>query len=358
MSSLKFLVHKNRKLDASINFDKISILFLSQNRVGDTLITTPIFSALKRVYPNCTIDILLSRRNAETLENNPHIRLRYIIKQKPFDLVNIIFRVRKRRYDFVVDLIPSKSATSTAICLLCKASYTVGLIRENDFAYDIKVAPLIRSDSGGVGIRMVENVAQVLRPFGITPSLDTLKTEYYPNADSFKFAQQVVDKLVVTSGRNGKSLTVGINISASKQAKFWGVENFIGMAKSIQKIYPSASIIILYSNAYKLEAEQISKQGNVALCDETKSLSEFAAIISKLDLLITPDSASVHLADIYHVPLVILTSEPHNQQYWYPILSEFETLHAPAHQPISHISLSEVEAAFVKLARRVDFDLG
>jgi len=353
MSMLKLLIHRDRRLDGGTNFNQISILFLSQNRIGDTLITTPIYAALKRTYPNCVIDVLLSRGNAQTLINSPHIRSRHIIKQKPFDLLGMIFQIRKQRYDFIVDLVPSKSATSTAICLLGKSRYTVGLIRENDYAYDIKVEPLIGSANNNHGVRMLENVAQLLQPFGITPNLGSLKTEYYPSEEATRFAQQVMDKVIRNSQDGDQATVIGINISASKPSKYWGRENFQEVIKSIRRVFPSAIIVVLYSSDYRCEAEEISTQLNVSLCDETKSLSEFAAVISRLGILITPDSASVHFADIYHVPLVILTSEPSNQQYWYPVLSDFEILHAPAHQPIRYIGVSEVEGAFIKLAKRI-----
>ena len=356
MSLLKSMVEKNRNLDSDIDINKSSILFLSQNRIGDTLITTPIYAALKHSYPDCIIDVLLSRRNVETLEDNPHIRLRYVIKRKPFDLFSVIWSIRKQKYDFVVDLIPSKSATSTAICLLSKSCYTVGLARDNDFAYDIKVVPLIGNTNNNKEVRMVENVAQLLRPFGIIPSLKNLKTEFYPNSKAMEFAQSVVNKLLPTSKEANKKIIIGVNISASKPSKYWGLENFVGLVKSIQNTYQEACILILYSSAYKEDAAEICKRGPAVLCDETKSLAEFAAVISKLELLITPDSASVHLADIYHVPLIILTSEPDDQHYWYPILSEFEPLHAPAQEPVSNIALSEVEASFSRLAQRTLVD--
>lgn len=353
MAALKLLVCRDRKLSGETDIDQVSILFLSQNRIGDTLITTPIYAALKRFYPNCVIDVLLSRGNSQTLFNNPHIRFCHIIKQKPFDLFWVILQIRKRRYDFIVDLVPSKSATSTAICLLGKSRYTVGLIRDNDYAYDIKVEPLIGSTNDSHGVRMLENVAQLLLPFGVIPNLGSLKTEYYLNEEDIQFAQQVMDRVADNSQANDQSSVIGINISASKPSKYWGSENFQEVIKSIQKIFPGSIIILLYSSDYRREAEEISTQRNVPLCDETKSLSEFAAVISKLDILITPDSASVHFADIYHVPLVILTGEPSDQQYWYPVLSEFEILHAPAHQPIRYIGVSEVEEAFFKLAKRI-----
>lgn len=79
---LRWVLPRRKASLHQVDFRTAKVLFLRQNQIGDALISTPIFAALKRHYPAMTIDVLLDRRNAVALEANPHIRKRYIIKQK------------------------------------------------------------------------------------------------------------------------------------------------------------------------------------------------------------------------------------------------------------------------------------
>jgi ADP-heptose:LPS heptosyltransferase len=133
---LRWVLPRRKASLHQVDFRTAKVLFLRQNQIGDALISTPIFAALKRHYPAMTIDVLLDRRNAVALEANPHIRKRYIIKQKKLDILSAIHSIRKERYDIVVDLVHSASSTSTLICLCCNAKVIMGFERPNDFLYD------------------------------------------------------------------------------------------------------------------------------------------------------------------------------------------------------------------------------
>lgn len=101
---------------------------------------------------------------------------------------------------------------------------------------------------------------------------------------------------------------IGLNISASSLTfKFWGTENFVALAKHIKARLPDAILLILYAKDYASFAKEIAQQSGAVLSEATPTLSDFAALISMLDALITPDSAAVHFADIFRVPSLILT---------------------------------------------------
>jgi len=311
---LRKVVHRQRVVPSDFDFNRAKLLCLRQNQIGDTLISTPIFSALKQHYPNIIIDVLLDKRNATTLDTNPNIRTRFVLKQKFIDFFKVLFMVRREKYDFIVDLVHTPSSLSTLFCLLGKSRFTVGFERENDFIYDVKV-PFKRE------VRMLRTLAEILTAFRITPDEINLRPHFPLSPSSQTFAEKVFSSLV------GKKV-IGVNISASLKLKFWGVENFVGLIARLTCDVPNATFLVLYSNAYAHEAKQIATQAKVHLCDETKTLTDFAAVISKLHALITPDSAAVHLADAFNVPCVILTHNPEHITVWYPSFSESRTVHS------------------------------
>lgn len=314
---LRCLLPRRKGSLTSLSFSDAKVLFLRQNQIGDALISTPIFAALKRHYPQLTIDVLLDRRNATALDGNPHIRTRYVIKQTRFDIFHVLRAIRKERYDLVVDLIHSASSTSTLICLLSGARIICGFERENDFVYDATVRL-------PTGQRMLRQLAEILRLFHLDPDAEPLEPVFYCSPASQAFAARVVKPL-----RQHRKYVIGLNISASSTTfKFWGTDNFIALAQHLHAKFPDTVLLLLYSPAYRSLAERIAAHSAAVLCDTTPTLSDFAAVIAQLDMLITPDSAAAHLADIFRVPVFILTYLPEGETAWYPSFTPFAVIHS------------------------------
>ena len=60
----------------SIDFDirrAKNILFLRYDRIGDMVITTPVFRELKIFIPEIKITVLASKANQSVLTNNPYV---------------------------------------------------------------------------------------------------------------------------------------------------------------------------------------------------------------------------------------------------------------------------------------------
>lgn len=333
---LRKVIRRKRVAPSDFDFHRAKLLCLRQNQIGDALISTPIFAALKRHYPDIVIDALLDKRNASALDTNPHIRKRFVLKQKLIDFFKALFAIRRERYDFIVDLVHTPSSLSTLFCLLGNARFTVGFERENDFIYDLKVP--FRKDA-----RMLRTLAEILTAFRINPDEEDLRPQFPLSPSSVAFAENVFSSLV------GEKV-VGVNISASLKLKFWGVEKFASLIRALKQDFPNVEFLVLYAKAYAEEAQTIAEQSGATLCAETKTLSDFAAVISKLHLLITPDSAAVHLADAFNVPCVALTHNPDGVTAWYPSFSESRTIHSKTGE-VRSIGVEEARQAASEFMR-------
>ena len=70
-----------------VNFnlkDTKKILFMRYDRIGDMIITTPVFRELKLANPKISISVLASKTNQEVLLNNPFIDSIYINNKNTF----------------------------------------------------------------------------------------------------------------------------------------------------------------------------------------------------------------------------------------------------------------------------------
>ena len=56
-----------------------SILVLRYDRIGDMVVTTPLFRALKKGFPDAEFCVLASQTNAAVIRNNPYIDQIYVL---------------------------------------------------------------------------------------------------------------------------------------------------------------------------------------------------------------------------------------------------------------------------------------
>ncbi len=294
---LSRLVRRRAVIAATTDFNSCKFLFVRQDRIGDVLISTPLFQALKNHYPGAILDVLLSVNNHFALDNDPLIRKRWIYKKNVISAIRMIRAIRREKYDFVIDLMDNPSATSTVICLLSGSQCNIGLDKENAYVYDVTVPLLSRKH-----VHIVDRIAQLLRPFRIDPANESLHVRYTVGGPARQFAADVLNRLALRPGK-----IVGINISAGHEVRFWGIDNFRSLISQLRHKTPRRPILLLFKPQHESLAKDIVHGfEDVYLSPLTHSFDEFAALISVLGLLITPDTSAVHLAAAFDIPSVVL----------------------------------------------------
>ena len=341
---LSHFVRRKGVAEIAPEFNTCRVLFLCQNRIGDTLVATPVFRILKNHYPGMQLDVLLSRRNQEVLAHHPLITVRYIFKTRRLDVFAILKSIRKARYDFLVDFTVSRSTTSTLFSLLAGARLNVGLERENDFVYDFKYPPRLEKTVEYPRPRMSRTFAQVLHAFDIDPDKEVLHSEFFVRQDSRELAKANKEELLA----DGAQAVLGISIAASKPEKYWGSERYVSLIRNLCDSLPGYALMILYSPEYSAEANIIADKTPAVCSRPTNSLSDFAALIQSLDILVTPDSAAVHLADTAGIPVVVLTYESVSSELWHPSCCRYRVLSSDA-KPLNNISVESVERSVQEL---------
>ena len=296
-------------------------LFIRQDMIGDVLVSTGLFAAIKEKHPDSILDVVLSPKNLPALTNNPHIRRRWIYNKRLSASLQLIRDLRRERYDFAVDLMDNPSATSTVFSLLAGARWNVGLEKENAFAYDVVVPLLSRKER-----HIIDRLGQLLPPFGIDPATEELRPRFYPTPEATESAR-------VWWEREGLAdrMVLGINISAGTDVRFWGIENFRKLIGGLLKAHPGCVPLVLHKPSDTQRAMTISEpHADVRVSPPTPSFDHFAALVRKTQLLITPDTSAVHLASAFRIPCVALyvQSDP-NLRIWDPYRTPHRTLVTP-----------------------------
>jgi ADP-heptose:LPS heptosyltransferase len=338
---LGIFVSRRTPLPPSFDFQYCKIIFIRQDRIGDVLVSTPLFAAVKRRYPDAVIDVLMSTKNHFVLHNNSAVRKRWIYdKHNLRASLAMIRSVRRERYDFAVDLMDNPSATSTILCLLAGARWNVGIEKNNSFVYDITVPMLSRKET-----HIVDRLAQLLRVFRIDPDIERLTVRYTPGAEARRFAKEAFQRLHLDF-----STVIGVNISAGGAVRYWGTEHFRLLLNYLRTMYSVFPVLVLCTPADTLLGEDIVFGiPGTALSPVTETFDQFAALIQGVSFLITPDTSAVHLAAALNIPAVVLYVQSNKElRIWEPYGTPSETLVTDI-DDLSTIPLEQVTSAVDRL---------
>jgi ADP-heptose:LPS heptosyltransferase len=120
-----FLAKNHTPSNAPFSPDKItSILAIRPDRLGDVILSTPVYASIKKSFPNIKLTVLVKRGQQEILLENPYID-RVIV----FDPKNILKTLRvlcSESYDIAIVLNLVFSSTAAFIALLSRAPWKAG----------------------------------------------------------------------------------------------------------------------------------------------------------------------------------------------------------------------------------------
>lgn len=286
------------------------ILFIRLNRIGDALVTTPLLHLIKQNL-NCKSYILADNKNHIVYDNNYDIDRIIIFNKGIKGFLEVIKYIKKEGIQTIVDLHDDVSTTVSFLIALSGVKNKFGLEKENKTIYTKTVRRLDPANS-----HVVVRLLEILKLFDIEPDLNNAKIYFNIDAADKKITNDFIHK---NFAKNKK--IIGINISSGSKARFWGISRFRKLLEYLQKY--DVNLLLLSSPEDIKLAERISN-GTVKIFF-SKRFNEFAAMICNLNLLITPDTAAVHLAAAYEVPVFgIYVKYKTNNTIWSPYRTTFE----------------------------------
>ncbi|MGE5497836.1 MAG: glycosyltransferase family 9 protein [Syntrophothermus sp.] len=312
---LLLLLLKRKNSKDKVVFDQNSrVLFIRLNRIGDALVSTPLLKLIKE-KTGCHISVIADKNNSFVFKNNSSVD-EIILFNKGFSgILALLKEIKRGRYDAFVDLHDDVSTTVTYIFALSSVKNKFGLKKSNSEVYTQTVDRLDASKT-----HVVDRLLQLVRLFGLDPGSADTNIVFCPSQP----AVAKINKMLETRNlKNGRPL-VGINISAGNVSRFWGVENFRNITNLMQQY--NADYIIICTTKDINQALEISKNDKSRLF-YSPSFDEFAAVVSKLDLLFTPDTSIIHLASAYCVPVFGLYVKFNtSDMIWSPYKSDFDCI--------------------------------
>ena len=199
----------------SINFEiqkAINILFLRYDRIGDMVITTPVFRELKLAYPEINITVLASKANQYVLINNPYVD-RVITNHKNNLLKDLptLLALRKEKFDVCVEFDHSVVPHSIVRLRIIKPKKIISIKKDGRYGvngnelslYDVYTEKQTKEHFRDIWLG-------VLEPFGINPK--SRDYDLFVTDEQNKKAQNYVKQFP-------SKFLVGINLEGAVKGK-------------------------------------------------------------------------------------------------------------------------------------------
>ncbi len=328
-----FLLFSTAKKSSDIPVLKADdkILLVRLNRIGDALVTSSFIEQL-RSHTEAQIHVLADSKNYFVFKRIPAVNNIFVIRKNIEDYKTLFKMMRKENFKVIVDLHDDVSTTTSLIIAKLYAPYKFGLEKENARIFTATVPKLDSSST-----HVIERNLELLKLFGITPNRSTAGIQYSPEPVSLEKAEEFMQKRF-----DAKKFTLGVNISAGSEARFWGIQKYQQFIRFLEQY--NINVVLLSTTRDLNHAFRIYSERNKIYY--TPSFDEFAAIMSKIDMLFSPDTATVHLAAIYKVPVFgIYVKYNTEDMIWYPYGCDFDCV-ITKEPTVHNVSFNEVIAKF------------
>lgn len=329
------------------------VLFLRPEKIGDMVISLPVFDALKKRFPHIEIAMLGSPGNYPLICDDPRFdRLFVYTKRFPGDLL-MLRELRRSKFDCIFDMIDDDSATTLIISQLATpGAVRIGIgKRKHARFYDFNHAHASVNGVDGVGGHIIENTLKLLEPLGI----EVGKAECYASPFIPERVQARTDRYLAQSASKGTGPVVGINISAGKPNRIWSLDKNAELVRQLLVLPGDLQLIIIAAPSDRTRGEELLTHvpDSVRLVPPGLGLIDVSSLISRLDLLVSPDTSLIHIARAFKVPVVGLYSRaPKNFERWRPFDQPDGPVVGKNLDDIFDITVNQVRSRVVTVLKR------
>lgn len=271
------------------------ILFVTLSNIGDVILTLPALDFLRASFPQASISVIVGPRTKQIFENNPlisqvtvfdkHVRLREKWK--------LLKKLKNEHFDLVVDL---RNSFFGVFLGRGKDKIRFSFVKKQmlhmRYKHLLKLATIIQDSTGF----LLRNALSDLRTGSLNKSLhiNPQDSDYIRKILAENNIKDSDDLIVVASG-------------SRSHIKRWPKERFAQLIPLLIKDFGAKICLVgdkddVGTNEYIKD----SVKGEVIDLTNKTTLAELAYLLTKAKLLITNDSATLHLGSYLNVPILAI----------------------------------------------------
>jgi len=267
------------------------ILFMTLSNIGDVILTLPVLDSLRANYPKAEITVVSGVRPAPIFKDNPYIH-KFIIYDKHSGLkekLELFNQLRKEKFDLIVDL---------------RNSFLSRLLRSRHKTSPFLIIPSHIKHMRDRHLYQIKNLK--LKTQNLIP-----KSLYIDPKD-----EEFINSILKDSGINKEDLLIVLAPGARSDTKRWPKENFAQLADKLIKNL-KAKIVLVGDNEDASINKYIAEKLDSKVLDLSKktTLGSLAFLLKKSKLLITNDSAILHLGSYFNLSIIAIFGITNDEKY-------------------------------------------
>ncbi|MBI5402616.1 MAG: glycosyltransferase family 9 protein [Ignavibacteriae bacterium] len=321
-----------------IKSEKKKVLVVQVGKIGDMILTTPLFSGLKKIFPQSEIYVLTSKVNNEIAERDPDVTGTIIYKKNFISVLKLISKLKKIKFDYWIDTKDEFSSTSKTLLKFGKFEKSLGFnTKENLFGISLKDF-----------VKGTHTVDINLSPVAYFNNEIDLK-QFIPRIN---IPEAVRDKIKNIFGSTDRKKIL-INISAGAENRYWKTEKWLELMHSIDTGNDIYMISDFKDRHLAEKIEKNYKSGNLTYI-HAASIFEVAEIVKSSDVIVTPDTSIVHIASCFNKPIVAMF---HNVEWvlqrYAPLSETSRVIISKEKDSISDVKVSDVVSALKEIILQI-----
>ena len=305
------------------------VLVIKLQHLGDVLLTTPVFSVLKHLYPGIEVDALIYTETVSMLSGNPCVDTVHEVdrswkKKGTLHLIKqekqLLQQLKARKYDLVINFTDRWRAAwltrflNPRYSVSQKYSHKRGRWWMKSFTHLYSAPKTPR--------HTVEIHLDALRRMGVLLLAADKKLSFTAGHE----AELTIEKFLAEHQLSPKGYIV-VHPTSRWMFKGW---NHAGFAEVFKQLTLAGYKLVITSGPDKKEIayveEIVAKQDFEAVNLAGKlTLKELGALIAKASCFIGLDSVAMHMAAAVGTPCVALFG-PSNEKTWHPWLVRHEVI--------------------------------
>ncbi|RMI00515.1 MAG: lipopolysaccharide heptosyltransferase II [Calditrichaeota bacterium] len=283
-----------------INFSTFTprrILIVQTAFLGDVILALPLVQETKRLFPRADIDFLAIPSTANLVETHPDIDQVIVHHKRGRDrglgeLPRLARQLRRRRYDLA--LVPHRSLRSALLVWSAGIPVRVGFDRSAGRWWFNVIRPYPRN------VHEINRNLHLLQPFGFDPDRKVFPTLHFTEAD-----RGIVETWMQEADIAPETPITAMAPGSVWPTKRWLPERFAALADELIRLGHQV-ILVGGPDDREVAREVANRCTEPAVHDATGRFTprQSAYLISRCRLLITNDSAPLHMANSVGTPVV------------------------------------------------------
>ncbi len=291
---LRFFYASRRPFEPPLDLESVkSVLIVRPDRLGDVVLSLPVYESLKLSLPGVRVTALIDKSNAGLLANNPHIdEVLLWNRQRPLETLR---RLQRTKFDLAFTLNKSFSATASFFTLVSGAACRVGYKhRQNAWMHEIQVA-IEKEPRHEIENNLELLKAASLRKIAQNPELVFNKKEF-----------EKINALLDAKNRHPDRPLVLIKPGTRVPEWGWRLDKFQAVIEHLLKTEAAEVFLVSGPGEESMNDQFIHGMERPPVRLPSLSIRELALLIKKSDLLFCNHTGIMHLASAVQTPVLAI----------------------------------------------------